>query len=124
MLYPSNKEKKRKEILNNNLAILPSHDTSSVFVSTSTSSTNTATFPLFIKSLKISFIIAWNIAGEFVIPKNITISLKEPMCVMNVPFYSSPSFILTLLNSHLRSILVNTFLLPMLSINSVINGSK
>ena len=26
MLHPSNKEKKRKEILNNNLAILPSHD--------------------------------------------------------------------------------------------------
>jgi len=26
MLYPSNKEKKRKEILNNDLAILPSHD--------------------------------------------------------------------------------------------------
>jgi len=25
-LHPSNKEKKRKEILNNDLAILPSHD--------------------------------------------------------------------------------------------------
>jgi len=26
MLYPSNKEKKRKEILNNDLAVLQSHD--------------------------------------------------------------------------------------------------
>ena len=39
-------------------------------------------------------------------------------------FHSSPSLILTLLNSHLRSIFVNTFLLPMLSIKFVINGSE
>src|SRR5882762_10850294 len=30
------------------------------------------TLPVPIRSLKISFIIAWNIAGEFVSPKNIT----------------------------------------------------
>jgi len=117
MLYPSNKEKKRKEILNNNLAILPSHDTTNI------SSTNAVTFPLFIKSFKILFIIAWNIASKFVISKNITVGSKEPMCVVNAPFYSSLSFILILLNPYLRSILVNTFLLPMLLINSVINGS-
>jgi len=28
MLHPSNREKKRKEILNNDLAVLPSHDKS------------------------------------------------------------------------------------------------
>ena len=30
MLHPSNKEKKRKEILNNDLVVLPSHDISSM----------------------------------------------------------------------------------------------
>jgi len=45
------------------------------------------------------------------------------MYVVNAPFYSSPSFILTLLNPHLRSIFVNTFLLSILSINSIINRS-
>ena len=49
---------------------------------------------------------------------------REPTYIVNAPFHSSSSLILTLLNLHLRSILVNTFLLPILSINSVINSSS
>ena len=56
---------------------------SSVSVPTSTSSINTVTFPLFIKSLKILFIITWNIAGKFIIPKNITVGSKKSMCIVN-----------------------------------------
>ena len=97
---------------------------SSISVSTNTSSTNAATFPSLIKSLSISFIIAWNIAGEFVIPKNMAVSSKDPIYIVNAPFYLFLSFILTLLNPYLRSILVNTFLLPILLINLVINGSR
>ena len=97
---------------------------SSVFISTSTLSTNTAIFPLFIRSLKISFIMAWNVAGKFVIPKNITTGSKDPIYVVNAPFHSSPFLILILLNLYLRSILVNTFLLPILSIRSIINRSR
>ena len=97
---------------------------SSVFISTSTLSTNTAIFPLFIRSLKISFIMAWNVAGKFVIPKNITTGSKDPIYVVNAPFHSSPFLILILLNLYLRSILVNTFLLPILSIRSITNRSR
>ena len=57
--------------------------------------------------------------GEFFIPKNITVGSKEPICIVNTLFYSSSSLILVLLNPHLRSILVNTFLLLMLLINLV-----
>ena len=97
---------------------------SSISVPTNTSSMKTATFPSLIISLRILFIIAWNIAGEFVIPKNITIGSKDPTCIVNTLFYSSPSFILTLLKPHHKSILVNPLLLPMLSIKSVINSSR
>ena len=70
----------------------------SVFVSTSTLSTNAATFSLLIKSLRILFIIAWNVAGKFVIPKNITIGSKDPIYIINAPFHSFSSLILMLLN--------------------------
>ena len=96
---------------------------SSVSVLTNTLSTKATTFPLLIMFLKISFIIAWNIAGEFIIPKNMIIGLKDPIWIMNALFYSFFSLILTLLNFHQRSILVNTHLLPMLSIKSIISES-
>ena len=89
-----------------------------------TLSTNAATFSSFIRSLKILFIISWNMAGKFVILKNIAVGSKDPTCVVNAPFHSFSFLILILLNSHLRSILVNTFLLPILSIRSIINGSR
>ena len=93
---------------------------SNVSVPTNRSFTNTTTFPLLIKSLRISFIIAWNMADELVIPKNITVGSKKPTCIVNALFYLSPSLILTLLNLYLRSILVDTFLPPILLINSVV----
>ena len=64
----------------------------------------TCTFPSTITSRKIAFIIVWNVAGEFVSPKNITVGLKRPSLVMKVAFSSSPSFILMLLNPHQTSI--------------------
>ena len=48
-------------------------------------------------SLKVLFIMSWNVTGEFVILKNITTGLYDPTYVMKAIFYSSPSFILTLL---------------------------
>ena len=72
----------------------------SISVPTNILFTNTVTFPSFIKSLRILFIIVWNIASEFIILKNITVGLKEPICVINTPFYLFPSLILTLLNPY------------------------
>ena len=60
---------------------------------------------------------------EFIIPKNIIVGSKEPTCIVNAPFYLSFSLVLMLLNPHLRFILVNTFLPPILSINSIISSN-
>ena len=49
------------------------------------------------RSLKISFIIAWKVAGEFISPKYITRGSKRPRFVRNTAFHSSPSFIRMLL---------------------------
>ena len=62
-----------------------------------TLSINAATFPIFIKSLSNLFIIAWNVASEFVNPKNMTVGSKDLSGVVKAAFHSSPSFILTLL---------------------------
>ena len=66
-------------------------------IPTKTLFTNATTFPSLIMSLKILFIMPWNIAGEFVIQKNITMGLYDPTCIVKATFYSSPSLILTLL---------------------------
>ena len=87
-------------------------------------STNTTTFSLFIRSLKISFIIAWNIASESIILKNITVGLKEPIYVINTSFHSLSFLILMLLNLYYRSIFTNTFLLFILLIKSIINSNR
>ena len=84
---------------------------------------NTATFLVLIRSLNNSFIMAWKVAGEFVNPKNMTISLKDPSGVVNTAFHLSSFLILTLLYPYLKSIFVNTFLVPMFSNTSEINGS-
>ena len=97
---------------------------SSVSISTNISSTKATTFPSLIISLRILFIIIWNIAGEFVIPKNMAIGSKNLIQVVNAPFHLFFSLILTLLNLYQRSILVNTCLLSMLSIKSIINESR
>jgi len=43
------------------------------------------------------YIIAWNVAGELHIPKNITVGSKSPQLVVNAPFHWSPSLIRMLL---------------------------
>ncbi len=48
----------------------------------------------------------WNVAGELVSPKYMTIGLKGPYCVLNAAFPSSSSLIHTLLYPHLMSNLV------------------
>ena len=85
---------------------------SSVFVVTSMSSMNVAVFPWFIISQNKSFIIIWKVVGELVKPKYMTVSSYTLICVVNMAFHLSPSFILTLLYPHLRSSFVNTFFLP------------
>ena len=45
----------------------------------------------------------WNVAGEFVIPKNITVGSDSPLLVIKAPFHSSPSLIRTLLYPHQMS---------------------
>jgi len=60
----------------------------------------------------ISFIIVWNIAGEFVSSKTITVSSNNLSSVINTAFYLSSFFIYTLLYSQCKSSLVNTFFIP------------
>jgi len=62
-------------------------------------------------------------ASKFVNPKNMTVGSKDPSGVMKAAFYSSPSFILTLLYLYLKSIFVNIFLVPIFSIMSEISGN-
>ena len=47
------------------------------------------TSPVLIKSYKISFIIIWNVAGELVSPKNITVGSNDSSGVVNTAFYLS-----------------------------------
>src|SRR6266550_7958033 len=60
---------------------------------------------------KIVFIIIWNIAGEFVRPKNITVGSNSPSGVRNAPFHSLPSLMRMLLYPHRTSNFVNRVLL-------------
>src|SRR6266403_132630 len=53
------------------------------------------------------FIIIWNVAGELVSPKNITVGSNSPSGVRKAVFHSSPSLILMLLYPHLTSTFVN-----------------
>ena len=48
-------------------------------------------------SWKMSSIIVWNVAGEFVRPKNITVGLNNPSLVLKAALYSSPSLMQMLL---------------------------
>jgi len=66
---------------------------------------------------------AWNMASEFVSPKNMTVGLKDPSGVVKAAFHSSPCFILILLYSYFKFIFVNIFLVPMFLIISEISGS-
>jgi len=46
-----------------------------------------ATFPVLIKSYRILFIIVWNITGEFVSLKNITVGSNDSSGVINTIFH-------------------------------------
>ena len=65
----------------------------------------------------------WNVAGEFVNLKNITVGSKDPSGIVNAAFHSSPSLIHMLLYPHLRSIFVKTFFIPIFSKTSDIKES-
>ena len=49
--------------------------------------------PSAIMSRKESFMNHWNVAGELVSLKNITVGSKRPLCVMKVAFHWWPSLI-------------------------------
>ena len=50
----------------------------------------TMILPFTIKSLKMLFINARNMLGEFVKPKNIIVNLNRPQFVVNAAFHLSP----------------------------------
>ena len=54
-----------------------------------------------------AFIMVWNVAGEFVSPKNITVGSNSASGVRNTAFHSSPSLIRMLLYPHWMSTMVN-----------------
>jgi hypothetical protein len=62
------------------------------------------THPSVISSLKMSFIIVWNVAGKLVSPKNITNGSNNPRLVQNTAFHVSPSLMRILLYPHRTSI--------------------
>ena len=74
-----------------------------------------ATFLVLIKFYRISFIIVWNVAREFVSLKNITVGLNNSCSIVNATFHSFLSFIHILLYLHHKFNLVNTFLVLIFS---------
>ena len=92
----------------------------SISVLTNTSSINLTIFLALMRFQRILFIIVWNIANKFVSLKNITVSSNDPSSVVNATFHSSSFLIHILLYSHLRSIFVDTFFVPIFSIISKI----
>jgi hypothetical protein len=73
-------------------------------------------------SEKMKSIIAWKVAGELHIPKNITVGSNNPRFVLNAAFHWSSVFILTLLYPHLTSNLVKNLAPLILSMISEISG--
>src|SRR6266700_6482620 len=86
------------------------------------SSMYTDSHPFATSVRKIVFIIIWNVAGELVNPKNMTVGSNSPSGVRNAPFHSSPSLMCTLLYPHHTSNFVNRVLLLSWSIVCGING--
>ncbi|KAF9801705.1 hypothetical protein IEO21_10048 [Rhodonia placenta] len=74
------------------------------------------------RSWKMSFIIAWKVAGELVRPKNITRGSYSPRFVTKAAFHSSPALIWILLYPHLTSNFVKSVAPRSLSTISAISG--
>jgi len=70
-------------------------------------SMNTDVSPFAMSVRNIVFIIIWNVAGELVRPKNITVGSNNPSSVRKAAFYSLPGLIQILLYPHWTSNLVN-----------------
>jgi len=67
-------------------------------------------------------IMVWNVAGELVKPKNITVGSNDPSGVVNAAFHLFPPFIYILLYSYHKSNLLNTLFVSMFSMISEIKG--
>jgi len=65
----------------------------------------------------------WNMADEFVNPKNMTVGSNDSSGIVKATFHLSPFLILILLYPHLESNFMNTFLIPIFLIISKISGS-
>ena len=78
--------------------------------------------PCSMMSSNVMSIIDWNVTDELHIPKNITVSLNNPLFVLNATFHSSPCLIRMLLYPHHTSIL-EKYLAPFsLSMSSNMSG--
>ena len=82
----------------------------------------TVTNPSVIRSLKIWFIIVWNVAGELVSPKNMTVGSNRPWLVLNAAFHWSP-LMRMLLYPHRMSSLVKSVCPHTQSMSSGMSGS-
>jgi len=65
----------------------------------------------------------WNVAGELVSPKYMTVGLKSPYRVLNAALPSSPSLMHMLLYPHLMSSFVYIWALLRSHIRSEMRGS-
>ncbi|OSX64528.1 hypothetical protein POSPLADRAFT_1137478 [Postia placenta MAD-698-R-SB12] len=91
------------------------------------SSRYTRILPPTMRSWKISFIIAWKVAGELVRPKNITKGSYNPRLTpyqLVTAFHLSPALIRTLLYPHRTSNFVKSVAPRSLSTISAISGRQ
>jgi len=65
--------------------------------------------PSAIRSLKMLSIMAWKVAGELHMPKNMTVGSNSPLLVLKAAFHSLPFLIQILLYPHCTSNFVNNF---------------
>jgi len=83
----------------------------------------TVNHPSQISSSNMAFIMAWKVAGELVIPKNMTVGSYSPSLVMKAAFHSLPFLIHTLLYPQRTSNLVKSFFILTRLINCGIRGN-
>ena len=69
-------------------------------------------------------IMVWNVAGELVKLKNITVGLNDPSGVVNAAFHLFSPFIHILLYSYHKSNLLNTLFVSMFYMVSEIKGKE